>query len=364
MTRPALTIGLVRRGYSATGGAERYLGRFADALVAAGHRVVLFGSPEWPRDRWPHAFHPVSGDGPRAFADALEQFRPRDHCDFLFSLERIWRCDAYRAGDGVHRAWLARRAVHEPFWKTWAHRLRPLHRELLDLERAVYDPERTGRIIANARFVAEEITRLYGYPADRIAVVPNGLPPAQTSAPPPDRLAARRSLGLPADPYLALFLGSGWERKGLRFALRAAERLEGKVTVVVAGRGPTRGYRSARAHFAGPVADPAPWFAASDFLVLPTLYDPFSNACLEAAAAGLPVLTSAANGFSEVMTPGVHGEVVADPSDLKALARAMEGWCDRDRLTRARPLVRALGATLDIGTNVRRTLEALGLGPG
>ena len=37
-----MRIGVVRRGYSRTGGAEAYLRRFADGLFMAGHEVVLF----------------------------------------------------------------------------------------------------------------------------------------------------------------------------------------------------------------------------------------------------------------------------------------------------------------------------------
>ena len=35
---------------------------------------------------------------PIAFADELEKIDPRENCDVLLSLERVWRCDVYRAG--------------------------------------------------------------------------------------------------------------------------------------------------------------------------------------------------------------------------------------------------------------------------
>ena len=50
-----------------------------------------------------------------------------------------------------------------------------------------------------------------------------------------------------------------------------------------------------RVHFPGVVTDPERWMAAADLFVLPTIYDPFSNACLEAMACGLPVATTRAN---------------------------------------------------------------------
>jgi hypothetical protein len=60
-------------------------------------------------------------------------------------------------------------------------------------------------------------------------------------------------------------------------------------------------------------------------------YDPFSNACLEALAAGLPVITTAHNGFGEIIEHGVEGEVLGDPREIDALARALEKWSDPER---------------------------------
>ena len=60
---------------------------------------------------FPMMVRKVTGGSPVAFADSVEKIRSSIECDVLFSLERIWRCDCYRAGDGVHRAWLDRRAA-------------------------------------------------------------------------------------------------------------------------------------------------------------------------------------------------------------------------------------------------------------
>lgn len=62
--------------------------------------------------------------------------------------------------------------------------------------------------------------------------------------------------------------------------------------------------------------------AAADAFVLPTRYDAFANACLEAAAAGLPVVTSASNGAAEVLREGVVCVDRADDADGFAAALA------------------------------------------
>ncbi|HEY4758025.1 MAG TPA: glycosyltransferase, partial [Chthoniobacterales bacterium] len=64
-----LNVGFVRRGFSASGGAEVYLGRVARALVAAGHEVTLFASHDWPEKQWGLGrIVRVRGDGPISFA--------------------------------------------------------------------------------------------------------------------------------------------------------------------------------------------------------------------------------------------------------------------------------------------------------
>ena len=60
-------------------------------------------------------------------------------------------------------------------------------------------------------------------------------------------------------------------------------------------------------HFLGPRSDVETLYAAANLFVLPTRYDAFSNACLEAMASGLPVATTPANGASELIEPGANG---------------------------------------------------------
>jgi UDP-glucose:(heptosyl)LPS alpha-1,3-glucosyltransferase len=175
------------------------------------------------------------------------------------------------------------------------------------------------------------------------------------------RAATRRELGVADDAYVALFAGSGWERKGLKYAIDAAgQASRSKPVLVVAGRGNRRTFAASdRVRFLGPVTDMNRYLSAVEVFILPTIYDPFSNACLEALGAGLPVITTTANGFSEIIEPGVEGEVVTEPSDVAALAAALEKWSD-PRLRRAiKPRLQALAAKFDVASNFRATIELL-----
>ncbi len=358
-----MKIGLVRRGYSATGGAEAYLLRLAATLVREGHDLVLLSDVRWPDAIL--AAHEITltrfvieAPGPRLFAEGLRSALEENRCDFVLSLERVFSCDAFRAGDGVHAAWLDRRAKYEPQWKSGLRRWNPKHRHLLQLERSLFSGG-AGLVIANSKMVQREIEERFSYPRERIHVIYNGVP--ASTAPANSRTEVRRELGLGEQDYVLLFAGSGWERKGLRFAIHAMNAAQlAQATLLVAGRGNSRGLPySDRVRFLGPRADIPHLLAAADAFLLPTIYDPFSNACLEALAAGLPVITTHANGFSEIIEPGRDGEVIDEPHNIGALARAIRDWASAEKRTAARPRLLELGARFSIEENVRQTLALL-----
>lgn len=358
MSSGASRIGFVRRGYSASGGAERYLLRFADALHRLGHTPVLFTTADWPAGPPFSSIHRLPDPGPLAFAESLDRLQPKQHCDVLFSLERVWNCDFYRAGDGVHRAWLARRARAE-FPLTGALRsLSAKHRQILALESRLFAPTNRVRIIANSELVKHEIVQEYGKAPSEIHVIYNGYKRPAVQGDP--RTEIRTKLGLHAEDTMILFVGSGWERKGLRHAIRATRRLRNpRARLFVIGKGKSFGLPAGPVTFLGTIADVAPYYVAADIFLLPTLYDPFSNACLEAAAHGLPVITSTANGFSEVILHGVQGEAVEDPTNTAQLAAALERWLDPKKREAARDDIRLNTQKLSLEANVEATLRLL-----
>ena len=362
MMRQTLRIAFVRRGYSPSGGAEAYLRRLARGLVDRGHNVQLLTSEEWPDAEWPFgALTRVRLRSTIAFADEVEKIRPQIECDVLMSLERIWRCDVFRAGDGVHRAWLNRRKKFDLPLQRLARDLSPMHRQILQIEEALFARRGAGRVIVASEMVKDEIVDLYDYPADNIDLVRNGVPLDRFRFDPGLREKSRADLKLHAEEIVLLFVGSGWERKGLLFAMEAmAMCRDRRLRLLVAGRGKTQRYfKSKRVRFLGEVVDLLPVYAAADILILPTIYDPFSNACLEALACGLPVITTRANGFSEIIEHEVHGSIVEHGNDLTDLRDAIQFWSDPARRAAARSTITARASQFDIATNVEQTLAIL-----
>ena len=133
-----------------------------------------------------------------------------------------------------------------------------------------------------------------------------------------------------------------------------------KMRLLVAGRGKTqRYYKSRHVRFLGEVVDLLPIYAAADIFILPTIYDPFSNACLEALTCGLPVITTRANGFSEIIEHEVHGSIVDLPNDVVALSGALKFWSDESHRASARSTITERASQFDISKNVQQTLAIL-----
>jgi UDP-glucose:(heptosyl)LPS alpha-1,3-glucosyltransferase len=136
------------------------------------------------------------------------------------------------------------------------------------------------------------------------------------------------------DTVAALIVAHNFRLKGVATLLKAMRRLSGAgrdLRLIIVGgkrvefwqRHVARIGLSDQIHFAGRVDDPLPYYAAADFYVHPTYYDPCSLVVLEAAACGLPLITSRYNGASEMFTAGDDVLLVDDPADDRELAAAM-----------------------------------------
>ncbi len=373
-----MKIALLRQRVTALGGAETSLSYLVRGFAAAGHEVAVYGAENAAAAQaalGPEVAYvqvPVwGGKTLRLLSFALNTRRLLKHAgpQVIFSLERVPGPQVYRAGDGCHREFLSRRAPHLSPLARAAQRLSLFHRVMLLVERRLFTDPGLRRVIANSRQVREEIIRLYGVDPARLRVIVNGLdrqrfhPLAANAA-----AALRRRLGAPEDGAVALFMGSGFERKGLTYLLQAFGSLRDKGSYLwVVGKGHIAPYVRAaerlgvadRVKFWGPVTETAPFYQAATVLALPTLYDPCSNVVLEALGCGLPAVTTAANGAAEFITPGENGAVVPQPDDIAGLTAALTTFLTQDRDPQVRQAAAQAVAALSWESTVAQTLEVL-----
>ncbi len=372
-----MKIALLRQRVTALGGAETTLGYLVRGLAAAGHDVAVYGTEARAAAAAglppgvSYVQVPVWGGKTLRLLSFAHNCRRllSQAGHVVFSLERVPGCQVYRAGDGCHREWLARRAPYLSAPARAAQRLSPFHRAVLLLERQMFTSPKLRRVIANSMQVAEEVIRHYKVDPARVRVIYNGLDRARFySLDPEARLALRHSLGTPADHEVVLFVGSGFARKGLTYLLQAFGSLtDSAADLWVVGKGHIAPFQrlaerlrvADRVRFWGPVRDAAPFYQAATVLALPTLYDPCSNVVLEALACGLPVVTTAANGAAEFITPGANGAIISRPDDTAVLRAALAGFLERGWDEEVCRTATGAVAGLSWESTVAQTLEVL-----
>jgi UDP-glucose:(heptosyl)LPS alpha-1,3-glucosyltransferase len=317
------------------GGGEQAAWSFAHALARAGDEVhvaardgVESAAVRLHRLRVPRAWQPLRV---AAFSRAAARWAAAGGYDRVLSFARTRHQHVYRAGGGSHADYMRRRYAggHR------ARRLLPRHAVLLAAERRIFaDPHQL--VVCASHRVRDEIESRYGVPDHRLCVIRNGVDlerfhPRHRDG---DGARLRRAMGAGAGPVW-LFAGSGFARKGLDTALRAfAAGAPRSGRLWVTGRDAVAPWRAQatllgigdRVRFLGLRRDMPAIYGAADALLLPTRYDAFANVCLEAAAAGLPAVTSGLAGSEEVL--GEAACVVVDPEDFAGFAAAVRRLSD------------------------------------
>ena len=211
---------------------------------------------------------------------------------------------------------------------------RILHRKLyyslvIWLERRAYRRS-SIKLILIARKTAAALARFYGR-RDHFPIIYLGLDHRVFN--PGNRVSlrdnSRKQLAISSEKFVVLLIGNDWRNKGLRVLLESLVRMrELPIELLVVGREDSAPYRAMarergledRLHFLPPRNDVEFYYAAADAYAGPSLEDTFALPPAEAMACGLPVVVSEANGTSEIITHGVDGFILNDPTDSSALA--------------------------------------------
>ncbi|WP_310606901.1 glycosyltransferase family 4 protein [Buttiauxella brennerae] len=329
-------LAIVRQKYRPDGGAERFVSRALEALSAHDMELNVI-TRQWQGERqenwYIHICDPLKLgriSREKGFADAARKLWQRENFDIVQSHERIAGCDIYRAGDGVHRRWLLQRARILPAWRRKWLFLDRYHRYVMQAERAMYQAPELKAVICNAEMVKQEIIEDFSIPANKIHVIYNAIDSSRFVPASEDlRVKLRNEMAIPQNAVALVFVGSGFERKGLAGAIQAIAGTD-RYLIVVGQDKAEKQYQALaqslgclnQVRFMGMQKNTLPFYQAADGLLLPTLYDPFPNVILEAMACGLPVITSLTCGGAEFITTGQNG-YVCDALNISQLSAAV-----------------------------------------
>ncbi len=343
-----MKVALVHLRHSQTGGTERHLNQIAAHLAERGDEVTIVCRSH---EEAPHPgvrFDVLRSPAPGAtwrmwqFAGDVERHVMASSYDVVYALGRTWTHDAIRLGGGCHRTYLelAHAATQAP-WERWTGRGWLKQRVALALEARGLAPGAYQRVVVNSEMVKRDVIARHGVPDAMIDVIYNGVDLERFH---PERyraaaVALRQSCGFAPDDFVILFLGSGYGRKGLGQLLQAfatmCRRVE-RARLMVVGYDSAQAFYEAQAvqlgitaktRFRGGRRDAEVCYAAADLYVLPSLYDPFANSTLEALAAGVPVITTRANGGHEILTHREDGSVVSHDG----LVEELRFWSDQSK---------------------------------
>ena len=365
-----MKIAIARQKYTPYGGAERFVARAFDALRAEGVEVTVIAR-EWSGDAQGilkvDPFYLGRTWRDVGFSHHVQRIINEGRFDLVQSHERIPGCHVYRAGDGVHATWLELRDQARGGLARFLTGRSPWHAYVLETEEAMFRDPALRAVICNSRMVRDDIARRFGVADEKLHVIPNGvdLEVFHPGLREEHGARVRAELGIPAAAPVLLFVGSGFERKGVGVLLRALAAMANQsahLIVVGKDRGQSTAAKLAqtlgvdeRVHFLGPRDDVRPYYGAADVFGLPTLYDPMPNAALEAFACGLPVVTSTSCGAAELIVPGANG-MVCGALDHRAVAAALDRMVAADGREERRAAARAAVAPFGVAVMTEQLL--------
>ena len=342
---------LTRRWDRAGGGTERDLIITARCLRDAGHAITIYaeeirGEPEGWRVR--RVGNPRLGRSLSMlrFAFVAAPVARRERTDLVLSFARAVGADILRSGGGAHSSYLRAARKWRGALGGALMRVQPYHIAQLVAERRAFNSHQLKKIIAVSNLVRDDLIREFGLAPSMLTTIYNGVDlarftPASTAD---ERARVRAQLSLPFEARVALFVGNGFARKGLGFLIEAWPMLKSKAHLLVVGGDRELGRYRRRAAllgvgerilFAGPQGSVERIFRGADGLALPSLFEPFGNVVLEAMASGLPAMTSAFCGVSEILPPAMREFCVPDPANIRDLADRLDALMESRSTLRA-----------------------------
>jgi UDP-glucose:(heptosyl)LPS alpha-1,3-glucosyltransferase len=360
------------------GGLEKYTLKLADAFASCGHEIFIL-TTDWLEQEV--SKYRVINFGKRSklsfwhllnFDNACKKWFRENAVDAVFGFDRNFCVqNYYRAGNGVHAAYLDHRKSFSSFFKNLTFQINPLHRLILAMERKTFENKKLKKLFTNSEMVRREVLKYYPQvDPNKVIAIHNGVEwhefqkPFEASFLNRDEIFTKLKLNPKA--YQFLFIGNEYQRKGLGRLLQALSELKEhnfQLSIVGKERNSTSFMELSKkfglenkVFFFGPQKEVMPFYQVADCLAIPSFYDPFANVTVEALAMGLYVVSSKKNGGSEVIKTAQMGSVFSAQEDLtSSLACAISHKKTQESAT----IIRNLSMHLDFSNQIKKIVSEL-----
>lgn len=312
----------IRFKSSKIGGAEKYLMRLKESLTSRNtiqdsnqiySKIEIFSSGNYGQSAEAHIALPTllpSFLKFLYFLFAYEKYRKQHGDTIYFSLERVLHCDIYHAGDGIHKEWLAIKTKNNIWLKIKSY-FNPMNLIYTLIESNLFLNAKI--IIANSKMIQSSLIENFKVPPEKIRVIYNGIPLPESFEKASAKNQLYKDFPFLKDKILLLFVGSGYARKGLQEAFLMLSKIPHKNWhfLIVGKEKKQKSYQQLARRlnildntlFLGAQTEVSRFYAASDIFLFPSIYEPCSNATLEAASFKNAIITTKQNGAGELFNP-------------------------------------------------------------
>jgi len=320
-----MKIAMVIPKYGLVGGAESFVYELSERLAAReGFEIHVFAN-KWREGRSSVTFHKIPIIvfprflRPISFAHFANKKISQDDFDLVHSHDRIYQMDVFTMHGIPHKTWIkeARRKSLSLFDRSTAW-----------VEEKGIKESNVKMLLPVSTLVKDELSKLYDVPESKIRVIHPGVSIERFST--LDRENCRHEIrqrhGLLPTDIVVLFVGMNFEIKRLELVIKGVADMVGKgnrgsnLRLVVVGKGKREKYLTLarlfgiadQVIFVGVTQEVEKYYLASDIFAMPSQFDTFGLAVLEAMAAGLPVIISSRVGARDLIESGVQGFVLED----------------------------------------------------
>jgi glycosyltransferase involved in cell wall biosynthesis len=330
MAKPSVLM-LIQQFRPVASGAELQAERLGTELADSGHKVRVVTKLKDPFSKVEERYRgmdivrtPYPLPYMNRFENASSLFRyllkKRNSYDILHSHQ----CFAHAVVASVAAFWLRKKSIIKIACTGEAGDLFQ-YSSNGDFNKAFSVLKKTDRFVAISRDVRKELLE-YGFPDDRIVMIPNGVDTDEFSYKRPDKDFS--------DKFRFILVGRRTPQKGIDIALEAMKILKSKnINAELVMYGWDYNEHDYRAYakslnvedivsFKDFDSDVLGLYRKADCLILPSRGEGLSNVMLESMSCGLPVIVSDAGGNVDVVKSGENGFIFENKSSEK-LAECM-----------------------------------------